>query len=501
MVRSTLIPLVVLGVVARPAFADIIVSQVYGGGGNAGAPYARDFVELFNPGLAAVVVDGWSVQYATARGSSWQVTPLAGTIDPGGYLLVAQARGSGGGDELPGFDVDADIALSAGSGKIAVSSSTDPLAGSCPVGPGVVAQVGYGTADCFRGSGPAPGLSNTTAAVRLEGGCRNEGDDALDFVADAPVPRDSSSPTLICFPFSPTVEPTEASTATPTATSLPSATPPSPSSPTAGTDPPSPTMTRTRTPTSTPSSQPSATASATASPSPSNSPSSHPPPTPTPEASCGNSVIDFGEHCDDGNRDDSDECPSGEGGCRYTESGWLVHGHPALRRVRQRGCWLGWFVVPGPQVETRRGRPLPHQRCRDQDARCDFDPLPGRCQMRVAACMNVARAEWPECSPRGVGAVTVVAPRGRERSPMRRGNRDAIEVALARLGDPTAPQAGFSISPPLAPEQRGLCSAPIPIVIELGALSRRSESIVLRSRTTDGQATRLDSRLRLTCMR
>ena len=33
---------------ARSASSDMVVSQVYGGGGNSGATYANDFVELFN---------------------------------------------------------------------------------------------------------------------------------------------------------------------------------------------------------------------------------------------------------------------------------------------------------------------------------------------------------------------------------------------------------------------------------------------------------------------
>ena len=40
--------------VAGGANAQVVVSQVYGGGGNTGAPYNRDYVELFNRGSASV---------------------------------------------------------------------------------------------------------------------------------------------------------------------------------------------------------------------------------------------------------------------------------------------------------------------------------------------------------------------------------------------------------------------------------------------------------------
>ncbi|MBK9050751.1 MAG: hypothetical protein IPL78_07495 [Chloroflexi bacterium] len=45
--------LLFLGV--RPAQAvspNIVISQVYGGGGNSGATYTHDFIELFNRGSA-----------------------------------------------------------------------------------------------------------------------------------------------------------------------------------------------------------------------------------------------------------------------------------------------------------------------------------------------------------------------------------------------------------------------------------------------------------------
>ena len=74
---------------------NIVVSQVYGGGGNASATYQSDFIELFNRGASAVDVSTWSVQYAATTGTNWQRTNLAGSIPPGGYLLVQEATGTG----------------------------------------------------------------------------------------------------------------------------------------------------------------------------------------------------------------------------------------------------------------------------------------------------------------------------------------------------------------------------------------------------------------------
>src|SRR6266478_3434783 len=68
---------------AQAVSPDIVISQVYGGGGNSGATWRNDFVELFNRGTSAVNVAGWSVQYAASTGVNWSKTDLAGTIQPG----------------------------------------------------------------------------------------------------------------------------------------------------------------------------------------------------------------------------------------------------------------------------------------------------------------------------------------------------------------------------------------------------------------------------------
>ena len=51
--------------------SSIVISQVYGGGGNSGATYKNDFIELYNPGTTAVDVTGWTVQYGSATGTTW----------------------------------------------------------------------------------------------------------------------------------------------------------------------------------------------------------------------------------------------------------------------------------------------------------------------------------------------------------------------------------------------------------------------------------------------
>ncbi len=175
---------------------NLVISQIYGGGGNSGAQYKNDFVELFNPGATAVNVSAWSVQYASASGSTWQVADLAGSIQPYHYYLVQMAAGSGGTTALPTPDATGTISMSATSGKVALVSSQTALSGSNPIGSsGLVDFVGYGSPSAYEGSGAAPAPSNTASIVRNNGGYANSTNNANDFTTlTPPVPRNSASP-------------------------------------------------------------------------------------------------------------------------------------------------------------------------------------------------------------------------------------------------------------------------------------------------------------------
>ena len=170
--------------------AGVVVSQVYGGGGNSGATLKNDFIELFNRGSAPVSLAGWSVQYAAATGSTWQVTSLTGVLQPGHYHLVQEAQGTGGTTNLPPSDATGAIPMSATAGKVAVVSSTTALSGACPTGGAIVDFIGYGGANCSETT-PTATLSNTTAAVRKNGGDTDTDNNAPDFAIGSPNPRNS----------------------------------------------------------------------------------------------------------------------------------------------------------------------------------------------------------------------------------------------------------------------------------------------------------------------
>lgn len=195
--------LTIAGVAQTPT--HVVISEVYGGGGNSGSTYTNDFIELFNPTTSTQTLTGYSVQYASSAGTSYQVTQLPGTIvlQPGQYFLVQEAQGSGGTTALPTPDATGTLAMAATSGKVALVNSTTALSGSsgCPTAAqGVVDYVGFGTsASCFLGSGPTATLTNATAAIRTNV-CIDNQNNSTDFSVAAPVPHNTGSTLAPCNP-------------------------------------------------------------------------------------------------------------------------------------------------------------------------------------------------------------------------------------------------------------------------------------------------------------
>ena len=159
-----------LHVLARHAPAQIaahvVVSEIYGGGGNIGAVYRNDYVELYNPTRSAVLLTGWSIQYGSATGTgSWHAVPLGGQILPYGYYLVQLAGGTNG-IPLPSPDTTGSTNISATAGKIALVKGTTPVSGANPADTSTVDLVGYGSADGYEGSGPSPAPGAATSIER-----------------------------------------------------------------------------------------------------------------------------------------------------------------------------------------------------------------------------------------------------------------------------------------------------------------------------------------------
>lgn len=178
----------------------VVISQLYGGGGNSGATFKNDFVELFNRGHTSVDLNGWTIQYAAATSTAtWQVTNLSGVmLAPGQYYLVQEAAGAGGTASLPPPDASGNINLSATAGKVALVSNATALSGACPSGAAVVDKVGYGAAANCSEASPAPAPSNTTSLLRRADGCTDSDRNSFDFTTASPAPRNTLSSLKPC---------------------------------------------------------------------------------------------------------------------------------------------------------------------------------------------------------------------------------------------------------------------------------------------------------------
>jgi hypothetical protein len=204
-----LVPLVIALLCASSAAhagsgsTSLVVAQLYASGGNSGATYANDYVELFNRGTSSIDLSGWTVQYASAASTSWSATALSGTVAPGRAYLVALASGGANGGALPAADATGTTNLAATGGKVAIVDSATPLscgatAGSCAGSSGIADFVGYGTAADFEGSAAAPAPDATSAIARAAGGCTDTDSNTDDFATIAPAPINASAAAAPC---------------------------------------------------------------------------------------------------------------------------------------------------------------------------------------------------------------------------------------------------------------------------------------------------------------
>lgn len=186
-----------LTLTATPAQAvspDLVISEVYGGGGNSGATWTHDFIELHNPTGAPVSVDGWSVQYRSSSGTTASTTPLSGTVPAGGYYLVQEAKGTGGTTPLPTPDATGTLALSGSAGQVFLVRSTEalttaqvPASGDVAGSTAFVDMVGYGSAAVSE-TAPTAATTNTTSASRTK---PDADDNRGELTVGAPDPRNS----------------------------------------------------------------------------------------------------------------------------------------------------------------------------------------------------------------------------------------------------------------------------------------------------------------------
>jgi hypothetical protein len=192
--------------VCQPAVSDVVISAVYGGGGNNGAVFNADFVEIHNRSAAGVTLDGYSVQYASANGNqalgtSNGLVALSGCIGAGEFRLVQMSGTGTNGAALPTPDFTAPVTfvgMSATGGVVALVNSGAAATG-CTDGL-IVDKVGYGAATCFEGAGPAGVTANATGVARKGSGTQDTDESFNDFEVVTPAPRNGATVTNPCAP-------------------------------------------------------------------------------------------------------------------------------------------------------------------------------------------------------------------------------------------------------------------------------------------------------------
>lgn len=190
---STFLPSGLIGKASAEQASHVVISQVYGGGGNTGAPFNKDFIELYNPTGQEVSLDGWKVEYASAGGTTWTGTPLSGKIPAFGFYLISQGGGAAGVD-LPTPNATGSTAMAAAAGKVKLVNNESVE----------VDFVGFGsTASAYEGTGPTSAPSATKSVQRRpyantepapgKGNAWDSNDNKTDFVAVTPVPKNTAS--------------------------------------------------------------------------------------------------------------------------------------------------------------------------------------------------------------------------------------------------------------------------------------------------------------------
>ena len=158
-----------------------VISEVFGGGGNKGAAFTHDFIELYNPTDAPIDLSGYTVEYFSASGNTGGKVVLSGTIAPHGYYLVQGAAGNGAGDALPTPDAEGNLNMSGSKGSVQLADAT-----GSPID-----AIGYGAASLKEGTAAA-GLSNAKSASRDAEGTDTD-DNAADFTSGAPTPTNTGN--------------------------------------------------------------------------------------------------------------------------------------------------------------------------------------------------------------------------------------------------------------------------------------------------------------------
>ena len=179
---------------AAAGTSPVVINEAYLSGGSAGAAYKNKFVELYNTSDAPVALDGWSIQYRSATGTTAPSTtvPLSGTVAAKGYYLLKGGSNGTAGLDLPAADATATGFNPAGAGGTIVlakqSTALNPLATGSVVEPANVADLlGYGTSNTFETQAATAPSGNTDVKSMNRSGGADSNNNAADFTLNGAI--------------------------------------------------------------------------------------------------------------------------------------------------------------------------------------------------------------------------------------------------------------------------------------------------------------------------
>ena len=189
--------LVASPVQANPAGSALVISEVYGAGGNAGAVFNADFVELYNPTASALDLSGLAIHYRSAAGGSGgSPYALTGSVPSHSHWLVQMSAVGSNGAALPTPDSVASPAFSmaAAGGQVALQQGTTIIStsGSTVGKAGIVDFVGASGASSFETAATTSAATPTQSLNRTATGADTDSN-AADFTLAAPSPTNSGT--------------------------------------------------------------------------------------------------------------------------------------------------------------------------------------------------------------------------------------------------------------------------------------------------------------------
>lgn len=192
----------------EPLKYGVVISAMYAGGGNTGATYTHDYIEIFNASNAPVDITGWSVQYSNPVSAHWQKTFLPEIVMlPGQYLLARQDDGPHG-TVTPPADAQGSVGMQGdGSYKVTIVRSRLTIHNHSPyLDPSMDGKIedffGGGVANHYEGQPANNGFPTnwTQAWYRHDGGCQDTDNNNNDFYVGPAYPnaRSLASPLAPC---------------------------------------------------------------------------------------------------------------------------------------------------------------------------------------------------------------------------------------------------------------------------------------------------------------